>query len=60
MQVMKHVMKHTYKEEINKDEPCNTNYLRSVHTTPQLHCGADILITSLPQVTATSLHFKLK
>ena len=34
--------------------------LRSVHTTPQLRCGADISITSLPQVIAASLHFMLK
>ena len=33
---------------------------KSVHTTPQLHCGADISITSLSQVTAASQHFKLK
>ena len=33
--------------------------LRSVHTTPQLRCGADISITSQPQVTAASPHFKL-
>ena len=34
--------------------------LRSIHTTPQLHCGADILIISLLQVTASSPHFKFK
>ena len=31
--------------------------LRSVHTTPQLCCGVDISITSLPQVTVASPHF---
>ena len=34
--------------------------LRSVHSTQQLCCDADISITSLLQVTAASPHFKLK
>ena len=34
-------------------------FLRSVHTTPLLHCGAEISITSLQQDTAESPHFKL-
>ena len=34
--------------------------IKSVNTTQQLRCGADISITSLPQVAAASPHFKLK
>ena len=30
-----------------------------VHTTTQLRCGADISMTSLPQVSAASPHSKL-